>query len=113
MYKDLIDSTRKLKISNMKKKQILVAIKVIDSPASLKTILGKNNLINLYEISKIVGHFFAEILFDKVSKMEYKFSQKFINNFIMGGTLDHEKYLTLRSTLLAQNNYKEKRKQFF
>jgi len=111
LYLDLVFLGKSEKTNKENQTYINTALKILEEEVTLSKSTEKLRLKSLYEASKILGHLYGELLFNKIQAKEivipnYKF---FVDNL----SLSEDCYMKFRELLLENKTFKMQRKRFF
>ncbi|MBF0360789.1 MAG: ChaN family lipoprotein [Oligoflexia bacterium] len=115
MYLDIINNLKlpNSKFSKRHKKYHLLSLSIINNNVDLNQLFKDHSLCAYYQVSQIVGHFFSELLFEKMCNIDYEFSIKFIKIILFTKVIDYEIFIYLKDLLLVDLTYKKTQKREF
>lgn len=110
LYQDIIS---KAEIEGPFKKTNEIAVSILDQNKPLQEILKGKNLILIHQVANIVGHFLAEMLYEKIKKNPNLKSNEALNFPFYCDEVNLNSYQRLIEFLLPNKQFKMQRKSYF
>ncbi|MBF0299604.1 MAG: ChaN family lipoprotein [Oligoflexia bacterium] len=115
MYIDIVNNLKlpNSKLSRRQKKYHIMAISILDNNIDINLLFKDHSLQAYYEVTKIIGKFFSELLFEKMCNIDYEFSVQFIKTIFFTKIIDYDIFIYIKDLLLGDNEYKKTHKREF
>ncbi len=89
-------------------KKVLVFIEAEESPS-----LSRLNFLSLYRVAKILGSFIGELVYEVMRNQSHQELREFIFNHFYNEELSFKNFLSFKSLIFSQIDYKKIKKRFF